>query len=298
MPPFLRIRLSMTSDKQRFEKLDREVNRLRTKVALSLYRDLSEMSDFREQGLSRLRVVNKKIEKMEQRIFELKHFKLVGTTLDPADVVEIRLLQMLKLEWLEDDNDVDQNDDDADDGVEDEVIMDGEEEVTPVAAGVGGGRGKDNEDDDDDHNDDDNDDDDDDGDKELHKYLGSLVGVGVDVISVSTDTGDSNGILGGRKNKKRKTSMNVIQAQKKLSDFFFRLKIIESPKLYKKQKELANRIDTIKEGQDNLLKKAKMVEQEIHELAKFHAPAPGIMLDDEARKIIDDLPKVEPIMLL
>ena len=85
--------------------------------------------------------------------------------------------------------------------------------------------------------------------------------------------------------------MNVKQAHKKLSEFFFRLKISESPKLYKKQKELANHIDTIKEDLDNLLKKAKIVEQEIHELAKIHAP--GIMLDDEARKRIDDLPKVE-----
>ena len=81
--------------------------------------------------------------------------------------------------------------------------------------------------------------------------------------------------------------MNVKQAQKKLRDFFFRLKIIESPKLYKNQKEFVENIETIKEGKDNLLKKVKTVEQEIHELAKFQAP--GIMLDDEARQRIDDL---------
>ena len=84
--------------------------------------------------------------------------------------------------------------------------------------------------------------------------------------------------------------MNVKQAQKKLRDFFFRLKIIESPKLYKNQKEFVENIETIKEGKDNLLKKVKMVEQEIHELAKFQAP--GIMLDDEARQRIDALPRI------
>jgi hypothetical protein len=197
------------TDKQRMEKLGGALARLRTKVALPIYQEMSDLAYLREQKQDMLDGVNMKIEKMERRIFELKfelnNYKLVDATLDPD--VEIRLLQMQKLEWLEDEN-VDQNDDDNDDDDIEEV--------------------NDNVDQNDEDNDvDDDDDDDDDGKKEVMdgNKEAACDNDSVDVISVSS-TGDSNDVLGGRK-KKRKTFMNGKQAHKKLSDFFFRLKISE-----------------------------------------------------------------------
>ena len=142
-------------------------------------------------------------------------------------------------------------------------------------------------------NDDDNDGEDevgdDDEEDEFTKRNASFVNEGNrDAITVTVSSRDRNDVLDGSKNKKRKTSMNVKQAQKKLSDFSFRLKIIESPKLYKKQKELVENIEIFKEGKD-LMKKAKRVERKIHELNKVQDAVKrkynlGFLFDNEAGK--------------
>ena len=152
------------------EKLGGALARLRTKVALPIYQEMSDLAYLREQQQDMLDGVNMKIEKMERRIFELKfelgNYKLVDAAMDPD--VEIRLLQLQKLEWLEDEN-VDQNDDDNDVDDDDDDDDDGKKEVM-------------------------------DGNKEAACDNDS-----VDVISVSS-TGDSNDVLGGRKKKKGKHS--------------------------------------------------------------------------------------------
>eukprot|EP00957_Ditylum_brightwellii_P128255 9781789-Ditylum_brightwellii.AAC.1 len=114
--------LRVTTDKQRFEKLGHEVTRLRTKVALDLYQEMSDLAYLREQQQVRLDGVTKKIEMMEQRIFELEHFKLVGTTLNLDG--ELRVDELLKFECLEEDN-IYQNDDDNDgeDGLGDDELL-------------------------------------------------------------------------------------------------------------------------------------------------------------------------------
>ena len=86
-------RIHLCSDKQRLEKLGYALDRLRTNVALPIYQQMSDHALFMEEKQVKLRDVTKKIEKMEQRMFDLDHFYLVGTTLDKRE--EVKVLELL-----------------------------------------------------------------------------------------------------------------------------------------------------------------------------------------------------------